>query len=79
MPWIDVIWTEENEAHVAEHGFSRADVQCVLRHRMSTITSRSSRRPIAVGDTPDGRRIAVVYEQIDAISVYPITAYLVED
>ena len=40
--------------------------------------SRSSGRPIDFGYTPDGRRIAVVYETIDATTLYPVTTYEVE-
>ncbi len=79
MPWIDVIWTDENEAHIADAGLSAADVEHVLRNRIDTLISRSSGRTIAVGYTPDGQHIAVVYEQIDDITVYPVTAYPVED
>lgn len=79
MPWIDVIWTDENEAHIAAAGFSTEDVEHVLRNRIETLISRSSGRPIAIGYTPDGQRIAAVYEQVDNITVYPITAYRVED
>jgi len=78
MPWFDIIWTDENEAHIAETGLSTGEVEHVLRNRIDTLTSRSSGRPIAVGDTPTGKRIAVVYESIDDISVYPITAYSLE-
>jgi uncharacterized DUF497 family protein len=79
MPWLDVIWTDENEKHVADAGLSRADVEHVIRNPLETAMSRSSGRPIAIGYTPRGRRIAAVYEHIDEITVYPITAYPVED
>lgn len=79
MAWIDVIWTEENEAHIAEHGLSTTDVEHVLRNRIDTIVSRTSGRPIAVGYTIDGRHVAVVYEQVDDITVFPVTAYPVEE
>lgn len=79
MAWIDVIWTEENEAHIADAGLTTADVEHVIRNPTDTDISRSSGRPIAIGYALDGSRIAVIYEPIDAISVYPITAYPVED
>ena len=41
--------------------------------------SRTSGLPIAFGFTPDGRYILVVYEQIDDVTVYPVTAFAVED
>ena len=41
--------------------------------------SESSGRPIVFAYTAGGRFLAVVYEQIDAITIYPITAFDVED
>jgi ABC-type phosphate transport system auxiliary subunit len=41
--------------------------------------SESSGRPIAFGYTPGGRYICVVYEEIDAFTLYPVTAFEVED
>jgi hypothetical protein len=40
--------------------------------------SRSSGLPILFGFAPDGRYILVVYAQIDDITIYPVTAYIVE-
>lgn len=80
MEWIDVIWTEENEAHIAEHGLSRADVEYVIRNPVNAGQSRSSGRPFFIGYAPeDDRRIMVIYERIDRITVYPISAFPVED
>lgn len=41
--------------------------------------SRSSGLPIVFGFTPEGRYIFVVYEQVDDVTVYPVTAYDVEE
>jgi hypothetical protein len=41
--------------------------------------SRSSRRPMAFGHTPSGEYVAVVYEELDEDTVYPVTAYPVEE
>ncbi|MHB0961415.1 MAG: hypothetical protein ACYC0X_34600 [Pirellulaceae bacterium] len=41
--------------------------------------SRSTGLSIVFGFTPDGRFILVVYEQIDEVAIYPVTAYEVED
>ena len=41
--------------------------------------SRSSGLPIVFGFTPDGRYIMVVYEQIDDVTIYPVTAYDLEE
>lgn len=75
MPWIDVIWTEENEAHMNENSVSVDDAEHVLRNPVGSGVSRSSGRQFVVGYTPDEREIIVVYEEIDAVTVYPITAY----
>lgn len=37
--------------------------------------SRSSGRPVVFGDTSTGKHLMVAYEEIDADTVYPITAY----
>jgi len=79
MAWIDVMWTEENEKHVADAGFAIDEIEYVLRTPIDAGTSRSSGRPFVIGYTPDARRIMVVYEHVDRITVYPITAFLVED
>ena len=79
MPWIEVIWTDENESHLADAGVSTADAEHVLRNPIGSAVSRSSGRPFVVGYTPDRRRIIVVYEEVDAVTVYPITAYQLED
>jgi hypothetical protein len=41
--------------------------------------SRTSGRPVVTGYTPDGRIILVVYEQLDDVTVYPVTAYELDD
>jgi uncharacterized DUF497 family protein len=69
------IWTEENEKHLADHGVSKQDAEFVINHPTEADISRSSGRPIAFGYVPDGRFVAVVYEEIDEMFVYPITAY----
>lgn len=75
MAWIDVIWTDENEAHIAGHGLGTADVEHVLRNAIDSGTSRASGRPFVIGYAPTGRRIMVIYEEVDAITVYPVTAF----
>jgi len=78
MPHLEVIWTDGpdgNITHLAEHGISPEEAQDVLREPVATDVSRSSGRPIVFGTTRSGRRLAVVFERIDPITVYPITAY----
>ena len=64
-----------NVAHIAEHRLAPEVVELVVLNPDRLGVSRSSGRPIAFGYTDDGREIAVVYEQIDECTVYPITAF----
>lgn len=79
MSWIDVIWTDENETHVVANGVMMSDAERVIRNPVGGGVSRSSGRPFVVGYTSNERKIIVVYEEIDAITVYPITAYELRD
>ena len=83
MPYYEVFWNFEdkdgNAAHVAENGLTPKDVEEVLMNPVETGFSRTSGRPITFGHTHDGRYICVVYEQIDELTLYPITAFEIED
>ncbi len=82
MPWFELIWEwdepDGNVAHIAEHDLTPEDVEYVLENPIREEKSRSSGRPVVFGYTEDGRRIAVVYEQLDDSTLYPVTAYEVE-
>jgi hypothetical protein len=78
MPWIDVFWTEENAAHLLLNKVSREEAEFVIRNPTGYDVSESSERPIVFGYTSARRKIAVVFEIIDSVTVYPITAYDVE-
>jgi uncharacterized DUF497 family protein len=67
-----------NVQHIAEHDITKEEVEMVLENPAGVERSRTSDRPIAFGETSTGRIIAVVYDEIDEDSVYPITAYEVE-
>ena len=84
MPLIDAIWDlpddpDGNVQHIAEYGLTPIDVEYVLNNPQRRQTSRSSGRPIVFGFTPSGDYIAVIVEEIDESTVYPVTAYPVED
>jgi hypothetical protein len=84
MPVVDALWDlpddpEGNVQHIAEHGLTPIDVEFVLNHPQRHDTSRSSGRRMVFGFTPSGEYIAVVYEEIDESTVYPVTAYTVEE
>jgi len=81
MPYFEIIWNEEpdgNIEHIAEHGLTPEDVEEVILNPVDRDVSRSTGLPIVFGFTADGRYILVVYEQVDDITIYPVTAYEVE-
>ena len=83
MGYSNAIWDldddpEGNLQHIAEHGIGKEEVEEVLENPDGVETSHSSGRPIAFGETNTGRIIAVVFEEVDEDTVYPVTAYEVE-
>ena len=80
MPFGATIWDldddpEGNVWHCAEHGVTKEEVEDVFQNATDADISQSSGRPVVFGDTGAGRHLMVVYEEIDADTVYPITAY----
>ena len=79
MAYLYFIWTAEIVAHMAEHGISQDDFEHVVCHPVSKGLSRSTGLPVAWGHTPAGRYIMAVYEQIDQMTILPVTAYEVPE
>lgn len=84
VAYIDIIWDldddpDGNVQHIAEHGLTKEDVRWVFEHPVRHDVSRSSSRPLVFGYTPDDVYIVVVHEQVDEQTVYPVTAYEIED
>lgn len=79
MAYYDFIWDEWNERKIADRGLSRHEVEDVICNPEALDASRSSGRPIALGYTATGRFIAAIYEMVDGATVYPITAYEIEN
>ena len=80
MPIDTIIWDLDddpngNVQHCAEHGITTNEIEEVLLNATDREVSHSSGRPVVFGDTSTGRQIMVVYEEVDADTVYPITAY----
>ncbi len=80
----NVIWDmddepEGNVQHVAEHGLRKEDIEEVFFGLHELDTSRSSGRPIALGFNSAGDYICVVFDWVDRDTVYPVTAYVLED
>jgi len=64
-----------NVQHCAEHSVTKEEVEEIFLNATDGDISRSSRRPVLFGDTSTGRHLMVVYDEIDADTVYPVTAY----
>ena len=80
MKFFQVIWDDDdrpdgNVQHIAEHGLTIEDVEYVLENPTREGISNSTGRPCCFGYTPGGDFIIVVYEQVDAETIYPVTAY----
>jgi len=73
-----IIW-DGNIEHVEQHGLTVEDVEFVLADPDSESVSRSSGLPCVFGYTPDGTYIIVVYELVDDDTIYPVTAYEVDE
>jgi uncharacterized DUF497 family protein len=82
MPHVELIWIDGpdgNVQHLPEHGVTREEVRDVLTNPISTAVSRRTGRPIAFGFTRTGRKLAVIYERVDRMTVYPVTAFDAKD
>ncbi len=76
MPFFYVfLWDGENDQHIASHGVTTEEFEHVVLHAKAVELSQSSGRPIVFGETASGRRLACVYEEIDEIMCYPVTAF----
>jgi hypothetical protein len=80
MPSHALIWDLDddpkgNVQHCADNGVTKEEVEEVLASISDIDVSRSSGRPVVFGDTTAGRHLMVVYEVVDADTIYPITAF----
>lgn len=64
-----------NVQHVAQHGLTIDDVESAVAGATEVIESRSTGLPMLFGPAVDGQEIAVVFERIDDVLIYPVTAY----
>ena len=80
LNFTSIVWDRDddfrgNVHHIAKHSVTKEEVEHVFQNPTGTTSSRSSGRPVVFGDTGTGRHLIVVYEVVDAATVYPITAY----
>jgi hypothetical protein len=79
MAFFSFLWTDEIVGHVAEHGLTQDDFERVVNQPLRRGISHSSGLPAAWGYTEDGRYIIAVYEEIDDLTLLPVTAYEVPE
>jgi hypothetical protein len=79
MAFFNYLWTDEIVEHLAEHGLSQDDFEHVVGNPLRRGISRSSGLPAVWGHTEDGRYIIAVFEEIDAVTILPVTAYEVPE
>ncbi len=80
MPFSSILWDLDDDPngdvrHCAEHGVTKEEVEEVIENPTDTDVSRTSGRRVMFGDTTTGKHLIVVYEEIDADCVYPVTAF----
>ena len=69
------VWTDQNSAHVAEHGLTRADVEAVFdAPDAAEMETERAGRWIVEG-TVEGKLIRVVYALTGPDEAYAITAH----
>jgi hypothetical protein len=64
---------------MGQHGVSQDDFEHVVCNPSSQGYSRSSGLPAAWGYTSDGRYIIAIYEELDEVTLLPVTAYEVAE
>ncbi len=80
MPVYHYVWTDENTDHIRQHGISEAEFEHAVDRapKKAEVTQPNGRIRIE-GRTVDGRRVRCIFERIDELWVYPITAHEVEE
>jgi hypothetical protein len=83
MGYVTIIWDldddlDGNVQHIAAHDLTKDEVEEVLADPEQRGTSRSSGLPVAFGTTFTGRFSAVIFQEIDAETARPVTAYDIE-
>ena len=84
MGYMTIIWDldddpDGNVQHIAGHDLTKEEVEDVLADPEQHGTSRSSGLPLVFGTTSTGRFIAVIFQEIDADTARPVTAYDIEE
>lgn len=79
MPFFLFVWDGEHVMHLAEHSVTVEEFVEIVCDPHRVEPSRASSRWIAFGYTTTGKYLACVYEQLDEVTVYAVTAFEVEE
>ena len=79
MAFHDFFWTDEIVEHVAENGVSQDDFEYIVSNPVRRGVSRSSGLPAVWGYTEGGRYVMAIYQEVDALTILPVTAYEVPE
>jgi uncharacterized DUF497 family protein len=72
---VRFVWTDQNSAHVAEHGLSRADVEAVFGAPNAAVMEAERAGRWIIEGTVRGKLLRVVYALTGPDEAYPITAH----
>ena len=69
------IWTRQIIEHLRQHGVTQDDFEYVVNNPESRGISGMTGLPVVWAHARDGRYIMAVYEEIDPMTILPVTAY----
>lgn len=75
MPSFIIYWTDDRIEHLAEHGVEPEEFEEIVTYPERIEVSRSSGREVAMGETSAGRFLVCVYEYLDDVTIFPVTAF----
>jgi hypothetical protein len=79
MPFYFFQWTDIAVEHIAQNGLTVEEFQDVVLAAKKIDRSESTGRDMTYGVTRDGRTIVCIYEWLDKDTVFPVTAFEIED
>lgn len=75
MPHFEFIWDGENDAHIAEHGVTIDEAEYVVKNPVELEIRKRYGRTYAYGFSQTRKFLKVVYEVVDDLTLYVVTAY----
>jgi len=80
MPFWFTIWDGENDEHVCQHGVTQDEFEEVVADPASSVVpGRFPGRFEVRGETASGKRLVCVYDLLDDTTIYPVTAFEVDE